>query len=303
MNHVHGFLYIFQQNIQYVFVSSWLFATELRSTTYYTSQASTDLSIIGSSTEMISADQISLTSFPVSVLLTATGTDTYIYTTFQPSDSTLSPSFLVDYLTSITGETSSYLSKEASTQLTLLTEESTELTSSKVSDVIELETSTKLKDEIKSSTFISSSMEENELFSSIIFSPSLKTPSDLLLHTTFSVSTSLIDSDSDSTMISFTPTIQLISSGSETTTAYRDSTSMFPSTAQTLREVITLCSCNSDSNTISSTIGQPRYTTTIHPTTCSSNVQSTSIIETTYVDYKPCSCSLQPGKVKMIYLE
>lgn len=283
MNHVHGFLYIFQQNIQYVFVSSLSSATELRSTTYYTSQASTDLSITGSSTEMISADEISLTSFSVSVLLTATGTDTYLYTTFQPSDSTVSPSFLVDYLTSITGETSSNLSKEESTQLTLLTEESTELTSS---------------------------MEENELISSIMFSPSLKTPSELLFHTTFSESTSLIDSDSDSSMISFTTTVQLISSGSETTSAYRDSTSMFLSTAQTIREVITMCSCNSeeshfqsDSNTISSTIGQPCYTTTIHPTTCSSNVQSTSIIETTSVDYKPCSSSLQPGKVKMIYLE
>ncbi|CAG2223637.1 unnamed protein product [Mytilus edulis] len=273
--------YVKAVNIQYVFVSSWSSATELRSTTYYTSQASTDLSIMGSSTEMISADEISLTSFSVSVLLTATGTDTYLYTTFQPSDSTVSPSFLVDYLTSITGETSSYLSKEESTQLTLLTEESTELTSS---------------------------MEENELFSSIIFSPSLKTPSELLFHTTFSVSTSLIDSDSDSSMISFTPTVQLISSGSETTSAYRDSTSMFLSTAQTIREVITMCSCNSeeshfqsDSNTISSTIGQPCYTTTIHPTTCSSNVQSTSIIETTSVDYKPCSCSLQPVKFVSSY--
>ncbi|XP_063410796.1 uncharacterized protein LOC134693810 isoform X2 [Mytilus trossulus] len=268
---VYVTLIMITMNIQNVLVSS---LTALGISTYYTSQTSTDISIIGSSTEMISTDDIYLTSFPVSVSLNATDMDTYINTTFQHSDSTVSPSFLVDYLTRLTGETSSYFSREESMQFSYV---------------------------------ISSSMDENVSFSSILFSPSSETPFDSLqsetelsLHTTFSVSTSLIDSDSYSSMISVMPTIQLVSTGSETTTANRDSTNMFPSTAQTITEVITMCSCNSeeshfqsDSDITSSTIDQPCYTSTIHPTTCSSNVEATSVFETTTVDNKQCSCSLQ----------
>lgn len=257
---------------------------------------STDHSLSVISTEISYAEETTIDYISISTFMSATGTDSYVYTTIQPLDSTSSLSYQITSLTSLTGEISSdYLTEEI------------KLTSSKMSVVIELETSTKLKDDIKSSTLISSSMEENELFSSIIFSPSSKTPSESLLHTTFSISTSLIDSISDSSVISFTPSIQLISTSSETTTAYRDITSIFPSTPQTLTEVITMCSCNSEeshyrwnSKIIPSTSDQPCYTSTIHQTTCSSYIKSTSVFETTSVDCNPCSCPIQQGKIKII---
>lgn len=177
---------------------------------------STDHSLWVISTEIIYAEETTIDYISISTFLSAAGTDSYVYTTIQPSDSTSSLSYQIASLTSLTGEISSYY----------LTEE-TELTSSKVSVVVELESSTILKDEIKSSTLISSSMEENELLSFIIFSPSSKTPSESLLHTTFSISTSLIDSISDSSVILFTSSTQLISTSSETTTAYRDITRHF----------------------------------------------------------------------------